>query len=395
MQTRIEVSNPVWVRVKKNPADKARLGENVDEEVIWGKYKIGSGLRGKSALKGVTVEEEQKYLPSILGLTPKSENWNKASNNYWANFGMDVPADDEGYKMEAGLWYESEEDAKLGEAEARAEAKKVIDARARGVNYVEKFTVRSQLGTPIDLDDYLMWRYCLVYSGVANVPEDADKSPRIKFYLYSKTRDIAVKTVALESRKKAFSKYLEVINNPSTKNALLYLFKKDIEAHNKNNPTDQISVSTPVEKDLALETLAINSPDRFLAVTTDPMMLKRAFIERAIDAGELRRLNNTDIIYYGDNTKIGNNTLEAINFLSEAANSEIMNTIKARIQIREDEAGHVTPALQEVIDVTNDPTDVNSKFQQPIPDGSGVDDLDDPTEDIKPPTETGGIAEVD
>lgn len=392
MVTRIEIPNTVWIRIKKNPADRARLGQDVDEEILYNKYKIGSGIgQNGYPIRGLTPDEEIKFLPSILGLTNKSENWMRVVNDYWANFGKVIPTDDEGLKIEAGMWYESQEDADKAMAEEATEKRKIEEAKVRNVRYVEKFTVRASLGTPLNIGDYILYRHCLIYSEVANVPEDMDKSPKIRFYLFSKQKDTANKAISLEARRKAYIKYSESVAVPSTKGALIYLLRSDIDRYNRENPKKILTVSSEIEKDLTLEAIAVTYPEKFLSVVDDPMLLQKAFIERAIDAGEIRRLTNTEILYYGDNTKLGNNVVEAINFLSESQHADIFNTIKARINQKE----QVDAALSTV----ENPTPVNpvNKFQPPV---SVVEEVDSsiPDVDAGEPAfvdSTGGIDSID
>lgn len=327
----VRINKEVTIKVKTNQAHIARVGENLEvNEVVYNRNRIGSALKGNDVLRGLTTEEERKYLPSIVGVSPDSPNWDKAIRDYWVNITHTVPYP-EGSKLEVGMTFATKEDANTATNEEEAEFQKYVAARAEGKFYRENFEKRFKLGKPINLEDYILWRYCLVYSHVANTPDEVHHSAKIRFYLESKTRKIAESKRALQARKKAYSEYLEVLDDRSQVDNLMVILRDTVAKVNKPSEDNYVNVDTDENKDLVLERVVRNYPNRFLTSVNDKQLARKAFIERCIDHNFLRRVPNTDTIIYGDNTVIGNNINEAIDFLATEENKEIYQNLKARL----------------------------------------------------------------
>lgn len=67
----------------KLPADMA----NTEEPRISAQFAKGSA----DTLRGLSPEEEKKYLPNILGVQPDSNSWRQETKDYWCNMSIIVP----------------------------------------------------------------------------------------------------------------------------------------------------------------------------------------------------------------------------------------------------------------------------------------------------------------
>ena len=47
--------------------------------------KLGASLKGGSPLRGLTHEEEEKYMPDIINHSVNDNNWRRATKDYWNN----------------------------------------------------------------------------------------------------------------------------------------------------------------------------------------------------------------------------------------------------------------------------------------------------------------------
>ncbi len=128
-----KVSKTVWVRRKKLPGNLPG-----DDEV--GKIrKIGSSLAEGGTLRGLTFEEEELYLPQLISMSPKSEYWEAKTKEYWDNISKAVDTGI-GLQLETGFVYKTKEGA---------------ERNACGDSHVYK----DDVGKPIKLSEYVLWRY--------------------------------------------------------------------------------------------------------------------------------------------------------------------------------------------------------------------------------------------
>ncbi len=301
---------PRTVYLRRIPLPGRLPGQNLDEA----KQKVGSGWKGSAILRGLTFKEETMYLRDIIGLSPESPNWEIQTKAYWANISKDVPPKD-GVALEVGLRYFSQEDYDYDQKEALRDG--------NGTPYEIK-------GRPINMADYIMWRYCLLYSRVANTPEDIGKSPKIEFFLFNKDKEIADKTKVLNSKRKAIQlMYKRLAEREWVDYVLTILMAKD-KSHTKN--VRDLSKMGEEEKDILLDEYVNSNPDGFLILAEDKNLEIKAFIELAIAGGKLSRIPNTDTITM-DGTTIGDSLSEAVAFLNNPKNNQTLQTLKAQVKI--------------------------------------------------------------
>lgn len=326
-------SRKVFIKLIIGPSAHARLGENSTIEQIHNHRRIGASLgKGGDVVRGLSFEEEKKYLPDVIGVSPQSNDWQKATRNYWANITTEVPPDT-GLELEVGFVYPDEESATKGRAEEEKENAAATAMYAQELDYAMKFDVRQSVGRPINISDYILYRHCLVYNQCANSPKLTHKSAKIRFYLYSKEAVQADLAIKIKMRQKAYAMYLELIGDRAKVDNVIYVLKDTIQRYNENVlNVEKLDVTNEIGKDVALEKIVNEFPERLIAVLDDKDLPLKAFIERAITAGELKRLPNTDTIVYGDNTPMGNSINETVAYLKNEQNREIFQTIKSRLE---------------------------------------------------------------
>lgn len=298
------------VYIRRIPIPGRLPGQNLDES----KQKIGSGFKGSSVLRGLSFKEEIKYLKEIIGLSPESPNWEMTTKTYWANISKDVPKD--GVILEVGLKYTSKEDYEYDQKEA-----------PRDFNG----TLTEHKGYPINMADYILWRYCLLYSRVANTPEDIGKSPKIEFYLFNKDKEIADKAKILNSKRKAQQVMWKRLSERDWVDYVLTVLMAQDKGQNKKDVRTLAAMSEE-EKDIMLDELVTGNPSGFLAIAEDKNLEIKSFIELCIASGKLERIPNTDTITM-DGTALGNSLMEAVSFLNNPKNNQVYLTLKAQMKI--------------------------------------------------------------
>lgn len=311
-----EFSSIVYIRRKKNSAQLPREGEWTDESIA----KIGPGYSGQSVLRGLTSDEEKRWLPPIIGIDPNSQNWEKATFDYWNSISKDIPPSNPdgsgGLKLEVGLKYDNE-DQYLAD----------INAPKSWADTCNKMP----LGTPININDYILWRFSLVYSRVANTPDDVGKSPKIEFYLFSQEKKVKDDILSLKQRRSATQLMYSHIGDREWVEFMLRMFIKNDKA-----PTygikDLSSISID-EKDILLDKYMQSNPVLFVLYGEDKALEMKAFIEFAVALGVLGRIPNTSTVTL-DHETLGNDLDQVVSFLNNPKNIDTLGRIKAQCRVK-------------------------------------------------------------
>lgn len=284
--TNILISHEVEIRRK--PIATAYYKKNI-ETVDEGSWKIGASIRNSSYLKGLTFDEEVKLLPNIIQVKPNSEHWESAVRAYWNNISVKVP--EVGLKLEIGMKYQTKEDAN-----------------------------RKENGNPINVNDYILYRYCLEYSHVANTIDDIGASPKIRFFIYDKNEEKKAKVSQLKVRNEAMKKYLEILANRDLVDDILNIYKFDTSKMEED------------DKDIILETQVNDRPESFLTIIKDDILEYKSFINKCIQRGKLAQIPNTEVVLFGTEP-IGQNITEAAIYLKtkNTANAKVYDTLKAQM----------------------------------------------------------------
>lgn len=378
----VKRSETVFIRRRVFEQESYRFGTNANADEIRAdqlKY-IGSAFnKSGGILRGLTNDEENLYLPKILGISPQNVDWTKATENYWKNIRKLVPHG-LGLKLEVGFAYPDEETAD-----------KTEDAFAK----TSDFRYKESYGYPINIEDYIIYRYSLVYGAVANSIDDVDASPKIRFYIYSKAKELADNYTAFSSRKKAYEHFFAMLGDKPVKQQMLILF---------GEPSHTVDQMDNRDIDIILEGYATRESSRFCRLAADKDLALRAFIEKAIEKQKLYRAPNTDIIYFNDNP-IGNNIKEVVTYLKDPKNSKTYLQLKAElgmVQIDEEKKTEGLGALRQqtpdvpLMGMTSINTDEFGNIADPpvvtveVPQGEGsvLDDLAGNAAKVEPPAPT-------
>lgn len=347
--TDIVDSKKVKVHFKISQPDLMRLGTGLEMEVIHNKVFIGSAYNKSGAiLRGLSKSEEKQYLPSVLGLSPKENGWEKATRDYWANIRKAVPPAQKnekgklvggGLELEVGFYYESEEEAEKGRAEAKAQLVKYKnwEQASQGKlhssirRFKEDFTVRQTVGTPINVEDYIIYRYCLAYSAVALSPKFLNMSPKIRFYIEDSRAEMETQKAAMKLRVEANKEFALMLADEQKVKAIIRVFNRELEQM-RINDSKSYPVQTFDEQIMALERISIVYPSSFVKTAKDPNLKLKATVETCILKGVLNRLANTETIMFGDNVTLGHSLQKAIIFLNDEKNIAIRNQIVAQLK---------------------------------------------------------------
>jgi hypothetical protein len=239
--------------------------------------KVGATItrRGGKINTGLSNDEVKKYLPDIVQLAHTDNKFNKEVQDFYANLVINVPAE-----LEIGL----DED-----------------------------------GEPIELFDYIKYRFAQINPTVAASKKEADSSARTDVLYYFQDPDGEKKKAKanLDLEKEAMKAYLKISDDVEKMTQVLQAAGADT----RHMSADDV--------DLALSGLVKTDPTKVLEITKDKNLEFKAFIQNCISADVLRKVGSS--ILDGDET-LGSTLEEAVLYLRDKANSELLATLKARLK---------------------------------------------------------------
>ena len=296
------------VEVKKSIIIHRRPISNLPgQDQIESNKKIGSSFTAPV----LTFEEEEKFMPNIINAKPDSQGYRRLVEEYFANIGVPVPVT--GLTLEIGFAYPDEEMALKGEQADETE--------------------RHNFGEPIVVSDYVLYRYCLVYSRVANIGVDYNKSPKIRFYMQSPDHDKRNRESKRKLRTRAYQLFVELESDTTMIKNIVSVLRAD--------PEIDVNYVEPGTEATEVETFLISNPKKFISIANDTDLKTRAFIEDAIESRILERPVNSTIVMYGTDL-LGNSMQEAIAYLKSEDNAAIYNQVKAQVEAFKQPAAAIT-----------------------------------------------------
>lgn len=329
---------------------------------------LGSTLKASNKMISYS-EENKEFMKEVIGLSPNSPHWDTMLANYWHSLSIDIP--NTGKELEIGFVYDItnaskkqfldsynssvSESSKLKttddvvnyfkkeynniiESAKRAliKAESMPDKKTREAYisniYKTKYTKIEELetqkykfGNPIDVADYILYRYALIHSEVANEFNLVDKSNNIRFYLHSEDEIKEIKEMQLAMERSRMEKLKEVLAKRETIDSILYAAKYG----------DKIKDLDDTGRDLLLMEYSSQNPKDFIKFASDGSIKIKGLIEKYIVFGILNRLESSSVIVSATDSSIivGNSMEEAIAFFNNTKeNKQVLSEFEARFK---------------------------------------------------------------
>ena len=283
-----------------------------------GKQKIGSSINAVNAIL-VKDDELRSYMPKIVGVSVNSPNWEKELADYFNSITYEVR--ENGSELEIGFDYNPNLPASK---ELIARNKDILTLK--GVTNELAFAEycrdkisddeRYQYGLPINIADYVLYRYCENYKPVANDIESIGNSKDIRFYIVDQDLVRRREAENLSIRTKAKAIFIEIVSDSQKSLAIIYALGRQYELTDKSDYSIQ----------KLIETISNDMPNELIAAYNDKTVDTKAFIERLIDVDILTRVPNTQIVKKtADGVTLGSTIDEVVAFFENQANAKIVN----------------------------------------------------------------------
>ena len=259
---------------------KKATNKKFAEAYIDSNRKIGAYYTGNGATIGTGLDfaEQKKLLPQIIDVEADDRNFRMAVNQYYADKNVSIPRT--GLKLEIG---------------------------------------KDKDGDFLNVENFITYKFLESNPLVAR--NEAELVPNIHLYYIE---DSKLKLDAAHAKAKLKKEAYKELNKLSDAKKKLVLRVLSVGAEAAIN-----SATAEEDIDILLDTELEANPRKFLAVCADKSIEEKALIHELISKGFIRKVNHT--LLDGD-IKLGDNMEEAIQFLNDANNSDVLLTLKAKLK---------------------------------------------------------------
>ncbi len=290
---------------------------------------IGSSIHSSRVLSS-NKEEVDTYFPNIIGLSPSDPNFVMRVKQHLNN--IRVPVDELGRTFNISFHYyhkkdyyriKAEEDKieKVYQTANRQDVKKLREAlkeKITKLNILE--SSKCKLGYPINIDDYLMYRHCLLYNDVAKDIALINVDSNIRFYFKDDQKEVEKLRKYRMEVNKAKANYVACLAD----NVLFDAVYTQYCVLN-NLPVISSLAENRLDREIKLDKFSANEPIKFNKIFNNKDVKLIATIEMLIARGELIRTQYNQNITSPDGDFIGANMSEAIAWFKNTENSSVVN----------------------------------------------------------------------
>ena len=301
------------------------------------KETIGSSISSCRILSS-NAGEVNAYFPALVGLSPNHPDFTSRVKAWLSNIQFvvnenDVPLDISFvYNTKRDyLNFKRKEDAiddeytKIDRTNLAA-IKDGIKRRVNALNTLE--SEKYKFGHPVNLEQYIIYRHCLLYRDVAKDTAIVNSDPSIRFYIKDENKEAEKQKKLIEYRMQAMRNFIELNASPSKRNAVYIAV---VASRNEN--VSEALIKSDAEKNSYLMDYVNSHPDKFNKMISDKNITTRAFIETLIVRGELVRSEFNQQISTADGTLIGSNMNGAIAFFNNPDNKDMKELFENKLKM--------------------------------------------------------------
>lgn len=301
------------------------------------KETIGSSITSCRVLSS-NAGEVNAYFPALVGLSPNHADFTSRVKAWLSNIQFvvnenDVPLDISFvYNTKKDyLDFKKKEDA-IDEDYAKVDRtnlsaiKEAIKKRVNALNTLE--SEKYKVGHPVNLEQYIIYRHCLLYRDVAKDTAIVNSDPSVRFYIKDEAKEAEKQKKLTEYRMQAMRNFIELNASPTKRNAVYIAI---VASRNEN--VSEALIKTDSEKTSYLMDYVNTHPDKFNKLFADKNITTRAFIETLIVRGELVRSEFNQQISTADGTLIGSNMNGAVAFFNNPDNKDIKELYENKLKM--------------------------------------------------------------
>ena len=239
--------------------------------------KLSSVYVNRQPLKAFDPEDESKYLNGILDVTPSHVDWPRHTKTFWSE--LTIPVGFTGVELEIGT---------------------------------------DSNGNPINVMDFIKYRFAVKHPYVALTKDEMDTTTGKRFYIQDLTREDTKRNNEIQVLKDADKEFIKLSGDKAGMTRVLRILS-DV------NPA--LLSAEQIENNLY--TIKNANPKKFLKIATDKNLAIKAEIENMVSAGVLRRIGN-QVIFIDE--VIGETLDDAVVFMKNKKNSGQLTIMRAKLK---------------------------------------------------------------
>ena len=238
---------------------------------------ISSVYVSRQPLKGVSADDEKKYLNGILDVGPDHVEWPRHTKRYWTDLSIMVP----------------------------------MGGVALDISTTED-------GEPENIEDWLRYKWILKHPHVALSRDEMESTKVKRFYIQDVQRELRSANNKIQTLKDADKEFIKLSDN-----------KQDMRRVFRLMGTQNPDSLTDMEIENYLYKIKGATPDKFIRICTDKHLKMKSEIEEMLTAEILRRIGN-QIIYQDE--VLGDTLQDTVIFLNDKKNSGQLTTLRAKLK---------------------------------------------------------------
>jgi hypothetical protein len=258
---------------RRQPSEN--LPKQVREEAI---KNLASIYVGRLPLDPLSKEETERFMPALVGLPASHNEFPKACQRFWAEMTIKVPF--AGRELETAV---------------------------------------SADGDPINMEDYLMFRFALAHPHCGKNEATMRKNPIMTHYIFNPQEEELANNKKIEHAKLADKAYLKDSEDK----------EKMIQIIQVLSPKTTPNLLSEMQLQNVLYNLKSESPESYYIASTDKNLMLKAEIYNLVNSNILSQVGNK-FIY--ESEPIGSSVNEAIAYFKDARNSKVVLEIRSRLK---------------------------------------------------------------
>lgn len=297
---------------------------------------IGSSVNASRILTS-NKEEMAFYMPNILGISSTDSSFVFRVKQYFNN--IQIRVEELGKTFDISFIYEKKSDyirfRKLEDAineEFEAIDRRNINNIKNGINVkIEKLnfleSTKYKYGRPVNVEDYLMYRHCLLYSAIAKDMSLINDNVNIKFYFVDNAKE---QKKAVDMRRiinTAKSNFVACVTDAAIFEAVFIQY-----CVITGRPISASLAKSSYERENELDKFSMAFPEKFNTIYSDKDKFIKASIEKLIARGELIRPINNQNINLPEGELIGANMKEAVAWFKDPNNNSVVQMLTNKLK---------------------------------------------------------------
>lgn len=296
---------------------------------------IGSSINSSKILSSNKGEVEA-YFPNIVGRASNDPTFVTRVKQYLNN--IQIKVDELGKKFDTSFYYNHKKDYYrfkkqeeiIEETYQRADKrtlknlKEALKIKITKLNSLE--SEKYKYGSPRNIDEYLMYRHCLLYNDIAKDTALINTDPNIRFYFKDDKKEADKLRKFRMEVNKAKANFVTCLSDDKLFEAIYIQY-----CISKGMPILSALAEDSIQKEINLDKFSNEEPVKFNKYFNNKHIKTMCTIELLIARGELVRYPNNQNITTVDGAFVGANMNEAIEWFTNPENSAIVSSLQNKL----------------------------------------------------------------